>query len=434
MKKIMIILSFLFFPSLLLANGSPINLSEVYGTGNIEMMKKKNITLEEETLSVVIDGDFADVKVEYKFKNNGKADTVAYGFPIDRYYEGEAVPNLSEKSLINFKIEDSSGFLKFFEFISKTEEEVVDLGFDNYGKRLREWFISEIPFKENETKIVKISYRVKSYLDDMVYSKSFRPEFSNRTFIYLLKPSQNWGDGIVKHCTIQIDFQKILQHDGVIKEIYPTGYVKKEDKLVWEYSNLDLKTAADIQVVYDNSASAMTKYVSEERISIKYISSMKASSILKANVINKNEYKLKNLFDDNLSTAWCEGAKGHGEGEWIEINFKNNVVISAIGIINGYTKSDDLYKTNNRIKKIKLDIESVEAEPKSETIELKQKQFNDLNKNSRAPFINWLADYGDGFGSVKKVRLTILEVFPGTKYDDSCISELYLLGGIIPEQ
>jgi hypothetical protein len=435
MKKFMIIFSLIIFPSLLFANGSPINMSEIYATGNIEMVKKENISLEEETLSVVIDGDYADVNVEYKFKNRGNADTVTYGFPIELYYEGEQIVSLSEKSLTNFKIEDSSGFLKTFKYTPRSESEVEKLlaGTKNYQKRLREWFVAEIPFKKHEAKTIKVSYRVKSRLDDWVYTKSFRPEFSSRTFTYQLIPSKNWGVGIIKKGTFKIDLRKLLKGNGIIKGIYPTGYINREGILVWEYSQLDLKDAEDIRLVYDNSAKALSKYVSEERIPIRYISSTKASSVLKTDQINKYNYEPKNLFDDDLSTAWVEGVKGHGEGEWVEINLQDNVIVAAIGIVNGYTKREALYYANNRIKKIKLDVEFVATKhsPKSTettTIELEQKQFNELNKTVQAPFISWLADYGDAFRPVKKIHLTILEVFPGKKYDDTCISELYILG------
>jgi hypothetical protein len=432
------------FPTLLFANGSPINMSEIYGTGNIQMMKKQNISLDEETISVVIDGDYANVKVEYQFKNRGNADTVAYGFPIDLYYESEQVLDLPEKSLTNFKIEDTSGFLKTFKYTPRSEGEVAKLlaGSANYQKRVREWFIAEIPFKEQEAKTIKVSYRVKSRLDDIVYTKSFRPAFSDRTFTYLLKPSQNWGEGIVENCTIKIDLRKLLQANGIIKEIHPRGYVNKEGILIWKYSKLDLKGADEIRLVYDNSAAALTKYILEERIPSKYIVSTNASSVLKTDEINIYNYESKNLFDDDLSTAWCEGIKGHGEREWVEFNF-SNVSIGAIGIINGYTKREAIYYANNRIKKIKLDVEYVpmafgevkrsggskEAlERETTVIELKQKQFNELNKNVQAPFMSWLADYDDNYRNVIKIRLSVLEVFPGTKYDDTCISEVYFLG------
>ena len=252
---------FLIFPTLLFANGSPINMSEIYGTGNIEMMKKKNISLDEETVSASIDEDYANVNVEYKFENHGQADTVAYGFPIDLYYKSEQVLSLPEKSFSNFKLEDSTGFLKTFKYTPRNEDEVSKLldGTADHEKRFREWFISEIPFKEKETKTIKVSYRVKSRLDDWVFTKSFRPEFSDRTFTYLLKPSKNWGDGVVKRCKITMDLRPLLKSGGIIKEIYPKGYVNETGMLIWEYSNLDLARAEEIKVVYDNSAAALTK-------------------------------------------------------------------------------------------------------------------------------------------------------------------------------
>jgi hypothetical protein len=182
----------------------------------------------------------------------------------------------------------------------------------------------------------------------------------------------------------------------------------------------------------------------EERIPSKYIVSTKASSVLKTDEINVYNYESKNLFDGDLNTAWCEGIKGHGEGEWVEFNFAN-VSIGAIGIINGYTKREAIYYANNRIKKIKLDVEYVpmrygeaqrsggseEAlERETTVIDLEQKQFNELNKNVEAPFMSWLADYDDNYRHVRKIRLSILEVFPGTKYDDTCISEVYFIGSV----
>lgn len=443
MRKHMVLLYFFIFPTLVFANGSPINMSEIYGTGNIEMIKKKNISLDQERVSVLIDGDYADVNVEYKFQNHGQADTVAYGFPIDLYYKSEQVVNLPEKSFTNLKLEDSTGFLKTFKYTPRNESEVSKLldGTAKHEKRFREWFIAEILFKGQETKTVKVSYRVKSRLDDWVYTKSFRPEFSDRTFTYLLKPSQNWGDGVVKRCRIAMDLRKFLKSGGIIKEIYPKGYVNEKGVLIWEYSNLDLARAEEIKLVYDNSAAALTKYVSEERIPSKYIVSVRASSVLKTDEVNIYNYEPKNLFDNDLNTAWCEGAKGHGEGQWVEFNFAGNVSVAAIGIINGYTKREALYYANNRIKKIKLDVEyqpeeyqkhsgksKTDIEKETTVIDLKELQFNELNKNVQAPFISWLADYDDSYRRVNKIRLTIMEVSPGTKYDDTCISEVYLIG------
>ncbi len=39
-----------------------------------------------------------------------------------------------------------------------------------------------------------------------------------------------------------------------------------------------------------------------------------------------------------------------------------------------------------------------------------------------------IGDYGDGYAKVRKITITILEVYEGTKYSDTCISEVLLLG------
>jgi hypothetical protein len=128
-----------------------------------------------------------------------------------------------------------------------------------------------------------------------------------------------------------------------------------------------------------------------------------------------------------------EGTAGGGVGEWVEVQFGQGVNIEAVGIINGYTKNEAIYKANNRIRKIKLDVEFSDPWPgtpekqKSIVLDLAEKQFNELNRNVKAPFISWLEDFGMG-ERVTKMRVTILEVSKGTKYDDTCISELYLLG------
>jgi hypothetical protein len=128
---------------------------------------------------------------------------------------------------------------------------------------------------------------------------------------------------------------------------------------------------------------------------------------------------------------------GSGVGEWVEIQCASDAYVEAIGIINGYTKNEAIYNANNRIQKIRLEVEFLiydyrggstdSHETRSADIDLTEKQFNELNRNVQAPFISWLADYGMGH-AVSKIRLTILEAAKGTKYDDTCISEFYLLG------
>lgn len=119
-------------------------------------------------------------------------------------------------------------------------------------------------------------------------------------------------------------------------------------------------------------------------------------------------YEPGNVDDDDPGTAWVEGAKGHGVGEWIQVEFTGEfteVPISKIGIISGYAKGER-FKQNNRIKKAQL----VFSNGRRVSINLK-----DTAEMQYFSFEPVLTD---------KVKLVIEDVYPGTKWDDTCISEI----------
>lgn len=83
--------------------------------------------------------------------------------------------------------------------------------------------------------------------------------------------------------------------------------------------------------------------------------SISASSQLVRGVGKELEFDPRNLFDKSLQTAWCEGKSGEdGLGESITLNFTENITISKISIVNGWAKSEDTYKDNNRVAKLKV--------------------------------------------------------------------------------
>ncbi|HSH37935.1 MAG TPA: hypothetical protein VK993_04045 [Chthoniobacterales bacterium] len=41
---------------------------------------------------------------------------------------------------------------------------------------------------------------------------------------------------------------------------------------------------------------------------------------------------------------------------------------------------------------------------------------------------DWVVDSSAGNGSIDRVKLTILDVYPGTKHQDTAISEFYISG------
>ncbi|MFH1529930.1 MAG: discoidin domain-containing protein [Pseudomonadota bacterium] len=87
-----------------------------------------------------------------------------------------------------------------------------------------------------------------------------------------------------------------------------------------------------------------------------------------ATVVGKNDpdvtYYPSNALDGDLSTAWAEGKKGHGIGEWISLRFDGAIRVSKLRIWNGYQKYvddrlQDRYWINERLKKIRVSTDDV---------------------------------------------------------------------------
>jgi len=134
---------------------------------------------------------------------------------------------------------------------------------------------------------------------------------------------------------------------------------------------------------------------------------MKCSSTLPA-WQNKN-YSIKNLLDRNPTSAWVEGVKGYGQGEWFEI-YCNNLNT----IYNGYQSSPANWINNSRVKRFKIYIDGRPLCYLDLTDEMGEQNFE-------LPFdIKW--DKGHLF------RFEIVEVYPGEKWDDVCISEIGVQG------
>jgi len=116
----------------------------------------------------------------------------------------------------------------------------------------------------------------------------------------------------------------------------------------------------------------------------------------------------ENTVDNDVKTGWCEDIKGHGIGEWIMFEGLELGEVNSISIINGYSKSEKLFDWNDRVKKALLEFsdgtnEIVEFQ--DGIITLQTVKFSDVHLTS-------------------SIKLTILEIYPGSKYADCCITEV----------
>ena len=128
-------------------------------------------------------------------------------------------------------------------------------------------------------------------------------------------------------------------------------------------------------------------------------------------------YKAEFANDLSYKTAWVEGKKDEGIGEYLEYYFKNDSPrITEIIISNGYMKSEETWKNNNRVKKLKLYVNGV--------------PFGILNlKDSRTDQYFEVGTLGHNKNGTDLIlKFEILEVYKGSKYNDTAITEIYFDG------
>lgn len=119
--------------------------------------------------------------------------------------------------------------------------------------------------------------------------------------------------------------------------------------------------------------------------------------------------------DGAYETAWVEGAEGPGLDEWIELSFPGPFELRAVALDVGFDKSADLFAKNNRVKRVTLVFDSGERT----TVDLEDTRGLQHVALVRAPGPNV---------ETTSVRVIIDQVYPGTKYDDTCLAEIQVWG------
>ncbi len=123
-----------------------------------------------------------------------------------------------------------------------------------------------------------------------------------------------------------------------------------------------------------------------------------------------------NVIDGDHSTAWVEGSKGSGAGEWLQMSFDGEYQISEISIVNGYNlfnKADggDRWLQNGRVRTMSISFSSGAV---MEVV------LRDVREPQSITFAPVRSNY---------VRFTIKDTYPGTKWqNDTCISEISVFG------
>jgi hypothetical protein len=130
-----------------------------------------------------------------------------------------------------------------------------------------------------------------------------------------------------------------------------------------------------------------------------------------------NEYTGTMAHDFSFRTAWVEGVKGYGIGEYVEYYFRNQAPrITEIKIFNGYVKSEKAWIENSRVSKLKLSVNGKD---------LVLLNLEDIQAQQNFK-IDPMGKRADGKDLI--IRFTIADIYKGSKFDDTAITEIYFDG------
>jgi hypothetical protein len=214
-----------------------------------------------------------------------------------------------------------------------------------------------------------------------------------------------------------------------------------------------------------------------QELSTKLEQSVWASSVFCEQIRGQEVcYTPEQLFDGDPGTCWVEAAPGGGAGEWVL--FTVNRPVEGLRLTNGFARSPNLFRYNNRIKRLRLslvvgftapglvteldyylyfltDLKEAEAELQ-DALEPQPVEFSVSYEEHRQLVWEALDRFYDSspmfmreiekdlglepnldkeqlkleqdlvfevFG-MSCLRLEILEVYAGERYDDTCLSEV----------
>jgi hypothetical protein len=399
---------------------------QAYGTEHVQIL--------EERLDVALRRTEAAVVVRYTMKNVADASVaVRFGFPVEAIQaddaETEDDPEWRARNMRDHAIQQLRGYVVTVDgapVAAALEAEPFASGKvrpfpgSDALKGVVGWMVSEVVFPAGKPVTMEIRYAADHMGSETSVSEDER--LSARTFVYRLSTGAVWKGPIAKGTVT-------LRADGIpadeVEIAAPRERFKRDgDGWVWSFENLEPTLADDVAVratpayaeygfLIPDGAAQAAGYGSYLERAGKFGGGhrrfkAKASSTLAP----AGRYDAQKLAGEQRDRPWAEGAPGDGVGEWVELAPAKPRPLLAIAIWPGYQSEGkpELFDANGRPSRVEI-------------------ALNDEHR--------FVATLGDRFEAqlvpilgyakpVSKLRITILEVYKGTKYADTCISRVRL--------
>ena len=403
--------------------------------GSVRPMKNTSIRMAAETVQAICYSRFAEYKVDFRFENAGTTETVLLGFPFNApYYQPPFTGGDTYLAPAGFRAWQDGRPLAV----------ALVHGQENYNDV--DYYTHRAIFGPGES-TVTVDYLISPSLGggyslkEMNYYREtlittippvYRPELiAEGRYDYTLHTGSYWSGNIgtaVLRWTLSPDFigwgveQANAYHSRIdtsdpdpdmaptefdfaaarIQSTYTTPAIGVYQ---WTLHDFSPKIWPDEDASpYDLSLNFLAPpletqhgYANQYRPPWAH-----ASSSL---VLGPFAYPAASLVDGDPSTAWAEGAKGSGVGQWVGVSFPRTRTIRELRILSGYAKRPELFSRYNRPKKLRFD-------------------FSDGTS-----LIVTLADSPTlqrflVAATANKARMTILSVYRGSVRNETYVSEV----------
>lgn len=393
------------------ANGGPANAAATKKLSEVKLEFTPDVQVMEENLNFVLKNDSVMVQVVYTLKNTvTKKQEITYAFPIDAFYGiFTDVPELPE----NMRVTCNDSLLRHYKI-----SETIDLKNNQEDYTRRTWYVSGFTIKAYETVNLAVSYCIRAGYSDMENGKSYIPEFGPRKFFWDFEPAQHWGNGTVDQMLITVDAQSIIDKKGSVS-FNGMKFGQKGTIYTMQAKSFDFRNASVLEVKYKYDEYLQNVSLLRSTMAVADSVSVSASSQLKGN------YAAENIVDYNFTTAWMEGSTGFGQNDFVEIVFKKPCHFNAIAIIPGYTKSEEIYKSNNRIKELEIVAYYADDDSTQQILSFPDGYLRDFPARvdiTKSFMI--LSSYPPENQYIKKIRFIIKSIYKGTRDNDTGISEI----------
>lgn len=284
------------------------------------------------------------------------------------------------------------------------------------------WCVARVEIPSGTEVPLELRYRGELEFEDGEVSSSSLYNYNERQLWYDFSAAGYWA-GRVRQVKVTL---RLGELSGSAVQASPPPERTQSGELTWTMTDLDLKTVKPLSISINPHRILEQRQLVAEGATLKRLRARASSTLASPD----RRYDPARVVDASASTAWCEGDEGDGRGAWIEVAFAprrqagTNMFcgMEGIAIVPGYARPG-AYEDNGRVRRVRLSSCGGDGDP----LELDVGELDPLPHGAarllstrRGP-----REVGPGPDLYGCFRLTLVDVLPGKRHQDTCISALF---------